>query len=121
MQTQLVPDLTILEHHIQHYRPGEIIINQKRYTQPIILKELEPLKLWNITSIEALSLEDLNALTANTEDLIIIGTGQMHQHIDLSKLAQCKNPIESMQTRAACQTYTILAQEQRPVLVALIP
>lgn len=121
MQTELVPDLTKLKHQIQHYRPGEIVVNQKSYTQPIILKETESLKFWNITSIETLSLKDLHALSTDTEDLIIIGTGQMHQQIDLSIRAQCKNTIETMHTRAACQTYTVLAQEQRHVLVALIP
>ena len=50
----------------------------------------------------------------------IIGTGAKHRQLDLTILAKSRINAEIMSTKSACQTYTILAQEQRSVIAALI-
>ena len=117
MKTAWAEEASKLQHTIQTYHPGQIQINDITYTQPVILCETQPLKHWPIDTLLDITPDMLNALSS-IPTLILIGTGPHHQSIPLNLIAQCMHPIEVMHTRAACQTYTVLSQEHRAVILA---
>ena len=78
---------------------------------------------WNVQSFESLASQDIEALAALKPELVLIGTGDRLRFPDprlLASLASARIGAEVMDTRAACRTYNILAEEGRNVAAALI-
>jgi uncharacterized protein len=119
MESQLIQDQNEITNKISYYQPGKIIINNQTFTESIIISETTPIKKWDISNIADISKKDIIFLKQQG-CILIIGTGAAHIHLDLAILAKSGITAEIMSTKAACQTYTILAQEQRSVIAALI-
>ena len=121
MKSQLIQEQLEIKHNINSYKTKEIVINNKTIDYSIILTETSPIQSWDVTNISQITINHLQQIAKNNQNhIIIIGTGQHYQYLDLKLIAESKLNIEIMSTKSACHTYTILAQEQRLVVAALI-
>jgi uncharacterized protein len=78
---------------------------------------------WNVESLDLLAREDIKALVSLKPELVLLGTGDTLRFPDprlLEDLMAARIGAEVMDTRAACRTYNILAEEGRNVAAALI-
>lgn len=78
---------------------------------------------WPPHQLAALAPEHLDAVLALGPELILLGTGARQRFPDarvLRKALERGVAVEVMDTRAACRTYNLLAQEGRRVAAALI-
>jgi len=78
---------------------------------------------WNVRDIESLARRDIEELALLKPELVLLGTGdRLHFPAPglLASLAAARIGAEVMDTRAACRTYNILAEEGRNVAAALI-
>lgn len=78
---------------------------------------------WKVQNIEALDRHNIEALAALEPELVLLGTGDVLRFPDprlLVNLTHAGIGAEVMDTRAACRTYNILAEEGRNVAAALI-
>ncbi len=107
---------------IQHYDTGEIIIDQKRYRQSLILLPDQVIADWTPASVSELATADFEQLAALRPEIVLLGTGreQHFPHPSLSQpLMHQRIGFEVMDTAAACRTYNILMTEGRRVAAAL--
>lgn len=119
MESQFTKDDFEIKHKISNYQVGKITINNTIYTHSLILTETKEIQKWSISNTSEINEKSLNLLYLK-DSILIIGTGPKHKQLDLAILAKAGINAEIMSTKSACQTYTILAQEQRPVIAALI-
>ena len=119
MESQFTKDDFEIKHNISNYQEGKITINNTIYKHSLILTETQEIKKWDITNISEINEKVLDFLYLK-DFILIIGTGAKHRQLDLTILAKSGVNAEIMSTKSACQTYTILAQEQRSVIAALI-
>ena len=105
------------------YDDDWIEINAIRFDYSlIVLPEVAPMA-WPVKSFEALEANDLEAIAAQSPDLLILGTGakQRFAHPRLiNGLLTRGVGVECMDNQAACRTYNILMTEGRKVALALI-
>lgn len=102
---------------IDSVKPNEIVINGQIYTHHLCIGRKDVYPIMHATP-QNLSMEDFITAIEDNADLILIGTGQMQQFLPaplLVKMAQQGVGIESMNTAAACRTYTLLTGEGRNV------
>ena len=74
-------------------------------------------------TLESLTHDNIAALALLKPELVLFGTGDLLRFPDsrlLASLAAARIGAEIMDTRAACRTYNILAEEGRNVAAALI-
>lgn len=108
---------------VRSYRPGQIRINDRIFTNSIIVSSTNIIENWKPQSIEELTADSLTPIIALKPNILLIGTGsQMHilkPHI-YGELINHKIGVEFMDTSAACRTYNALTAEHRNVVAALI-
>ncbi|MEJ2454376.1 MAG: Mth938-like domain-containing protein [Candidatus Thiodiazotropha sp.] len=107
---------------IQRYDTGEIIIDQRRYRQSLILLPDQVIDDWSPASVAELAMADFEQLAALGPEIVLLGTGREQQfpHPSLSlPLMEQRIGFEVMDTAAACRTYNILMTEGRRVAAAL--
>ena len=108
---------------IQAYKPGAITINEKVYTQSLIISPNELISFWEPQSLTELKAPHLNKILTLKPEIILLGTGQRFIMPPTSLLAPLyaqKLSVENMDTGAACRTYTALMTEGRKVVAALL-
>ncbi|MCX8518733.1 MAG: Mth938-like domain-containing protein [Methylophilaceae bacterium] len=107
---------------ITAYGEGFIIVQQRRYTEPIIISA-KALHAWAFAGWEGLSGANLTALVADSTDIVLLGSGQYHRFAPPAlsvQFAQAGMALEVMSTPAACRTYNILLAEGRRVSAFLV-
>ena len=78
---------------------------------------------WKVPHLEAMVQDHIDALAALNPELVLLGTGDVLRFPDprlLANLMRAGIGTEVMDTRAACRTYNILAEEGRNIAAALI-
>ena len=78
---------------------------------------------WPPREVAALTAQHLDAVLAFDPEVILLGTGARQRFPDAHVLRPALErgvAVEVMDTRAACRTYNLLAQEGRQVAAALI-
>ncbi len=109
-------------YQIQRYDSHSVTINQKVYTQSLILMP-EYLSDWKVESFEMLEQADFQPLQALRPELVLLGTGQKIRFPTPELLVPLIHEgigVEVMDTQAACRTYMILMAEGRAVAAALL-
>lgn len=109
-------------YQIQRYDAQSVTINDKIYTQSIIVMP-EYLSEWGVKGFRALELDHFQRLRALCPAVVLLGTGaKIHFPTPelLTPLAQDGIGVEVMDTPAACRTYMILMAEGRQVAAALL-
>lgn len=106
------------------YEPQKIIVNNTIYNQSIVVSNDTLLTDWPPQSAQKIDINHIEILLSLNPEIIIIGTGNKHQFIDenILEVAFNKNiPVEMMSSSKACMLYTILIQEQKHVVAAIMP
>jgi uncharacterized protein len=104
------------------YGPGYVEVNGARHTGNLIL-EASTVRPWGVEAFEALRPEDFEPLLALGPEVVLLGTGARHRLAPprlTAWLARAGVALESMDTRAACRTYNILATDGRRVVGAFL-
>ncbi len=111
---------------ITAYGEGWIAVNGERRVRSVVLASSGERIDWDCASHEQLRAEHFDALlrlTATPPELVIFGSGTRLRFVRpalLKSLIDQRIGIETMDTRAACRTYNILAGEGRKVIAALL-
>lgn len=108
---------------ITGYGPDWVAINTERIDRSVIIGSRGERVDWHCRSFEELTAAHFEVLAGMKAELVIFGSGQrirFPQPVWLKPLMAQRVGLETMDTRAACRTYNILAQEGRHVVVALL-
>ena len=98
-------------------------MNGERYERSLIVMPDRIMADWNVPNLDSLTQHDIGALALLMPELVLLGTGEILRFPDprlLASLFSAAIGAEMMDTRAACRTYNILAEEGRNVAAALI-
>jgi uncharacterized protein len=109
---------------IRAYGAGELKINDRVFTSPVIVSASAIVPGPEIRNVEALATEHAAAILALDPDLVLLGTGARQRFPDLEFGAQFLRAgigFEVMDTGAACRTFNVLIAEQRRVVALLLP
>ncbi len=120
--------MTLTEEHTKRpiifsYTPGTICLGENPYQTSIILTPAGEVITWPVQHLDELTEEHCKELIAYQPEIVIIGTGAVHQLPNLAIIHYFANHrigIEIMSTSAACRTYNVLALEDRNILAGLI-
>ncbi|KMZ11885.1 putative membrane protein [Candidatus Burkholderia humilis] len=108
---------------ITSYGDGFVAINLERHEGSVIVILQGPVERWPVTSFDALTPEDFDALVKAAPEVVIFGSGSRlrfpHPRLT-AQLAKHRIGVETMDFGAACRTYNILMQEGRKVAAALL-
>lgn len=108
---------------ITGYGQGWVAIQAEKIDHSVILGSRGERLEWHCQSFEDLTAEHFEQLAELKPELVIFGSGErirFPQPVWLKPLIAQRLGLETMDTRAACRTYNILAQEGRHVVVALL-
>ncbi len=119
---QLSEDIPATQILVNAYDEHSVVIADIEYTQSLILTpvSVEP---WPVMTFADINDEALLMLLREDCDVVLIGTGAVHYPLTAQQLTLFYDKhmgIETMNTRAACRTYNLLANEGRRVLAALL-
>ena len=112
---------------ISRYGDGEVLINGQRYTSPLLVAPGFLQSPWvnQVTELTDAALEPVWPLQPR---VLLLGTTRPNGTAELaaaralrSGLAAKQIGLEAMDLGAACRTYNVLAQEDRPVAALLFP
>ena len=98
-------------------------INDQCLQHSFLLTPQQLITSWAPTQVQTLRADDLAAVLALSPDIVILGTGEQHVLLPPALQALCLTRgvgIETMANPAAARTYTILAAEQRRVVLAML-
>jgi uncharacterized protein len=108
---------------IARHGPDGVIVNGVAHRQSVIVPWAGAVVEWNAASFDSLTEAHFERLAELTPELVVFGTGP---RIRFAKPGLMKALIgrgigvETMDTAAACRTYTVLVAEGRSVLAALL-
>lgn len=110
------------KYSIKAYSAHSVTVNEEEYTQNIILSSEKGVAPLECKTVEQLSIEMLSSFLSEQPDMLLIGTGEQHLMIHpelVAFLASHKVGVENMDTKAACRTFNLLANEDRNVIALL--
>lgn len=119
----LSEDHSTATYQIKSFSPGKIGINDKTYTNSIIISPTQLIADWHPRTVDMITDADLQLLLTLHPSIILLGTGEKSRILPAKKVACLleKNfHVECMSTAAACRTYTVLSAEGRHVVAGLI-
>lgn len=119
----LAEDIITARYSIQAYDHGQITINEKIYTESLLLSPEQLVTPWPVSSVEALEVVHLAAIFNLKPDVVLLGTGEHQVFPEVSILgafAQQGLGLEVMNNGAMCRTFNILVAEGRQVVAAAI-
>lgn len=107
---------------IRGYEAGAIRIGERNIRHNCLIT-VDSVSDWNVTSVEELSVADLQQLIALKPEIVVLGTGMRQRfpptEVRAAMLAQ-RIGFEVMDLGAACRTFNVLLSEDRRVVAALI-
>lgn len=108
---------------IRGYQPGMIRVNDKSFTESIIITPSTLIEQWAPQLASDITPNSLNMIVELKPTILIIGTGEKHIFLSPEIYGHLINlgiGVEVMSTSAACRTYNALSAENRKVVAALI-
>ena len=108
---------------ITGYGPGWVTVNGEKIAHAVLISSRGERIDWNCAGFDALGPQHFGQLAAMDAELVVFGSGlrlRFPQPAWLKPLYARRIGLETMDTRAACRTYNILAQEGRNVVAALL-
>ncbi|MDA8415638.1 MAG: Mth938-like domain-containing protein [Betaproteobacteria bacterium] len=120
--------MKLVQHHdnsrytLTGHGPGFVMINDLRWTSPLILSPSRLQTDW-VVGFSDLTSQHFADILAFDPELVLFGSGTLFRFPDIPltrTLIENRIGLEVMDTAAACRTYTVLASEGRRVVAALI-
>jgi len=122
-QMSLTQDFTEASFMITGVQPGCVMINNKAYSQSLVVSSDKLMIPWKVTHVDQLNENNLAAIFKAQPEIVLIGTGDqliLPEPKILALFAQQKIGLETMSTSAVCRTYGILVAEGRKASAAII-
>jgi len=122
-QISLTQDFTEASFMITGFQPGCVMINNKAYSQSLVVSSDKLMIPWKVTHVDQLNENNLAAIFKAQPEIVLIGTGDQLIFPEpkiLALFAQQKIGLETMNTSAVCRTYGILVAEGRKASAAII-
>lgn len=119
----LSEDIISGSYSIQAYESGQLTINQKTYSDSLVLSASDIISPWPVTSIEQLSSDHFECVLDLKPDVVLLGTGDKQAFPAMEMMgffAHHNLGVEAMNTGALCRTFNILVAEDRNVVAAII-
>lgn len=108
---------------ISHLGPDGIRIGELAVKSSCIVSAFELVRDWPVHTVQGLDRDALDPALAMNPEILILGTGERIQFPASALYAELASRgigLEVMDTAAACRTYNVLVNEDRPVVAALI-
>lgn len=108
---------------INAHAPGQVTINHSVYTRSLIVTPERLVSDWRPQNLNELEDSDIDAILAQTPEIVLLGTGLRQRFPDsavLRRFSVSGIGCEVMDNAAACRTYTVLMAERRLVAAALL-
>jgi uncharacterized protein len=105
------------------YGTDYVAVNNQRYERSLVVTPETIHDTWAVTSVDAISAEEVEFLLKLKPEILLLGTGATHRFpgpATLREFARAQIGVESMDTPAACRTFNILMAEGRNVIAAII-
>ncbi len=103
--------------------PGGVRVGEQWFARSLVISAAELVPDWPAASAANLDLEVLAPALQLAPEILLLGTGNRIHFPDgalFAALAARGIGLEVMDTAAACRTYNVLVNEDRPVVAALI-
>ncbi len=112
------------EYFIRSVDSNGIRVDRELYTRAFIISVQTIVPEWNVSKVEDINEDSLQAIFNLQPEVVLIGTGktqvflppEIQKHFFLRQVG-----FEVMKTDAACRTFNVLAAEGREVVAALLP
>ncbi|HZA28678.1 MAG TPA: Mth938-like domain-containing protein [Gammaproteobacteria bacterium] len=108
---------------IRAYKPGAIVVNDEILTRSFILLPDRLIRDWEPQTFEQVARRHFDEIANLTPEIVLFGTGTRlwFPAPELTVALLRKNiGLETMDTAAACRSYSILMSEGRRVAAALL-
>lgn len=108
---------------ITAYGPGWVKVGAERITGSVVVASSGVHFAWNCTSFDKITSAHFEQLAALDTEIVIFGSGNRLRFppAELSHaLIERQIGLETMDSQAACRTYSVLVAEGRNVAVALL-
>jgi uncharacterized protein len=116
------PDTTHSQ-SITAYGPGWVKVGGERIEGSVVIASSGVRFAWNCAAFEDLTCEHFEQLAALDTEIVIFGSGNRLRFppAQLARaLIERQIGLETMDSQAACRTYSVLVAESRKVVVALL-
>lgn len=117
------PDQLEGVNNITHYDPDRLRINAESFTSSVLVPWVGTPVAWNAASTDELTPAHFEAILALDPEVVIFGSGPRMKFVSPALyrvLIERRVGIETMDSGAACRTYTVLANEGRRVVAAIL-
>lgn len=121
----ITPKIANDKNIITSYGSKGFEIREKFYAKSIIV-DIDNIIELEISDLKQFLQDDMTQYLDNKTEILLIGTGEKHQIIDIHIKNALKKQfpnltINEMNSTSACRTYNILAFEERNVKAILLP
>ena len=117
------PDTLDGVNNITRYDVDNLRVNADLHTASVLVPWVGQARDWNASSVEELTQAHFDALLDLDPEVVIFGSGRKLRFVSPALyrgLIARRIGIETMDSGAACRTYTVLANEGRRVVAAIL-
>ena len=117
------PDTLDGVNNITRYDGDNLRVNADLHTASVLVPWVGPTRPWNAARVEELTPAHFEALLEFDPEVVIFGSGPKLKFVSPAlyrSLIDLRIGVETMDSGAACRTYTVLANEGRKVVAAIL-
>ena len=117
------PDTLAGVNNITHYDVDTIRVNADLHATSMLVPWVGQARPWDAHRVEELTQAHFDALLEFEPEVVIFGSGPKLRFVSPAlyrSLIDKRIGIETMDSGAACRTYTVLANEGRKVVAAIL-
>jgi uncharacterized protein len=117
------PDTLDGVNNITRYDVDSLRVNADLHTASVLVPWVGQARAWNATRVEDLTPAHFEALLEFDPEVVIFGSGSKLKFVSPAlyrSLIARRIGVETMDSGAACRTYTVLANEGRRVVAAIL-
>ena len=117
------PDTLDGVNNITRYDVDNLRVNADLYTTSVLVPWVGQPRPWNVAGVEELTPAHFEALLELDPEVVIFGSGAKLKFVSPAlyrSLIERRIGVETMDSGAACRTYTVLANEGRRVVAAIV-
>jgi len=117
------PDTLDGVNNITRYDIDNLRVNAALHTRSVLVPWVGQVQDWDATRVEELTPAHFEALLAFEPEVVIFGSGPKLKFVSPAlyrSLIDRRIGVETMDSGAACRTYTVLANEGRKVVAAIL-
>ncbi|UPG84552.1 Mth938-like domain-containing protein [Luteibacter aegosomatis] len=108
---------------VRRVGPDTVTVVDRDFHASLLITPEQVVDDWAVTDAKAMSLADVDAISALNPEIVVIGTGERQVFPPAEVMAGFLRRgigVEAMTSGAAARTYSLLAGEGRRVLAAFI-